>query len=157
MLQSVLSLTQRTQPKGEGIQTTSWRNKNEALFSLLFPLLGAPQAYHPSCASSLLITTQWQVIQIFPLQPCPPYPYQQSHSPDQVWPPTSVLTEPKAILVLLPSFFLFTNRGMFVLNYNCQATESLKDTGRQLSVETSSSKTYFLCCWTPFLYEILVD
>lgn len=150
-------LLQSIQSEGKGKQITNQRNRNEALFSLIFALLGAHQAYHPPCASSFLITTQWWAIQIFPLQPWPPNPYQQSHSPDQVWPPTLVLTQPKAILVLLPSFFLFTNRGMFVFSYNCHATESLTDTGQQLSLEISRNNTSFLCCWTLSLSEMLAD
>lgn len=79
-----------------------------------FALLSAHQAYQPPCASSFLITTQWQATQIFPLQAWSPYPYHWSHSLDQVWPPTLAPTQPIAILVLLPSFFLFANKQKYV-------------------------------------------
>lgn len=118
-----------------------------------FALLSALQAYHPPCASSFLITTQWQATRIFPLQAWSPYPYHWSQGPDQVWPPTLAPSQPIAILVLLPSFSLFANRRMFVLNYNCHAVESLTDTGQELSQEISRNSTSFLCCWTISLWN----
>lgn len=65
------------------------------MFLLLFALSGAPLAYHPPCASSFLITTQWQTIQIFPdhlthisnrtaLTRCDHPPW-YSHSPKPSW------------------------------------------------------------------------
>lgn len=110
-----------------------------------------PSSLSSSLPSSFLITTQWQATQIFPLQAWSPYPYHWSHSSDQAWPPTLAPTQPISSLMLLPSFFLFANRSMFVLNYNCHATESLTDTGHDLSQEISRNSTPFLCCWTDSL------